>query len=452
MQKKRQAVIVVDAYSTGAMLAPAFVAHGVQCVHVRSSERLRPALLVTARPGNFELEILYTDDNELCERLRHCEVQWVLAGCEEGVELAAHVAELFQVARRNAARNWMLWRNKHAMHEALQVAGVRSIRHFKSAHAADICRWAESSGVGYPVVVKPIDSAGSDNVHICENAEHVSRAVAAVLGARNALLQPNNVVLAQEYLRNSELLPAGSQAQPGAPSMSVDVEYCVNTVSSEGQHYVSEIVKVYRKRVADAPVHDYNELQCPVQDAWIYEVLGGYTGQVLDALGIRNGVAHSELMVVDNQPVLLETAARLPGGIDLSAYTRTLGTNQLALWVESCLDPAAFEARSQRSRTPLRWHSSCVFLISDREGPVSRQADVSAWCALPSFHSLKLRDSGRLERTNALFNAPGQVFLLHKDKAQIARDRAFLRAAEAEVYASMLHGTPHDTIAGVEAG
>ncbi len=452
MQKKRQAAIVVDAYSTGAMLAPAFIAHGVQCVHVRSSEQLRPALLATARIGNFEHEIIYTDDRALRELLSHCEVQWVLAGCEEGVELAAHLAELFQVPRRNAARDWMLWRNKHAMHEALQRAGVRSIRHFKSADAGEICRWAESTGVGYPVVLKPIDSAGSDNVHICENAAHVARAVDAVLGSRNALLQHNTVVLAQEYLRNSELRLEGSLARPEARPTSVDVEYCVNTVSCEGRHHVSEIIKVYRKRVADAPVHDYNELQCPVQDAWVYEVLGGYIGQVLDALGIRNGVAHSELMVVDNQPVLLETAARLPGGIDLSAYTRALGTNQLALWVESCLDPAAFAARLQQARTPLRCHSSCVFLISDREGPVSGQADLSAWLALPSFHSLKLRDSGRLERTNALFNAPGQVFLLSPDRGQIARDRAFLRETEAQVYAALLHGAAQGTTTGVAAG
>jgi biotin carboxylase len=295
----------------------------------------------------------------------------------------------------------------------------------------------QAQQIPFPIVLKPIDSAGSDNVHICAGWPQVDAAFERILASRNSLLRPNTEVLVQEYLVNDELRLDASMAAP-LQRGGVDVEYCVNTVSFAGTHHVTEIIKVYRTRVGDAPVHDYNELLCPVADAGAYAVLGGYIEKVLDALGIAYGPAHSELMVVGNEPVLLETAARLPGGIDLSAYTKALGSNQLMATVQSCIDPGAFLAQARQPRTPLRFHSSCVFLISDRQGTITGQPELGPWLALPSLHSLKLRDQGQLERTDALFNAPGQIFLLAQDPAALRRDRAALRAHEAQVYASLL--------------
>lgn len=438
MMMKRDTVLIVDAYSTGAFLAPAFIAHGIQCVHVRSSAQIRPNLLATARPGDFVLDFLYQDDADLHQQLQGMNIRWVLAGCEEGVELAARLSEVLNVPYRNEAQHSKRWRNKFEMHEALKHAGVASIRHFKTSTFSAIAPWAASNNIEFPLVLKPVDSAGSDNVHICSDLQMAELAFQKILSSRNALLQPNTEVLVQEYLRNGELHASTAQTNAELQEKNIDVEYCVNTVSFGGTHHVSEIIKVYRKRVGDAPVHDYNELLCPVAHAWAYEVLSTYIGQVLDALGIQYGPAHSELMVVDNHPILLETAARLPGGIDLSAYTKALGTNQLALWVQSLLDPPSFLAHVQTSRTPLRYQSSCVFLISDREGEIVKAPNISTWAQLPCTHSVKLRDRGLLERTNALFNAPGQIFLLAKDKAAIQRDRNAVRQHEAKVYDSML--------------
>jgi hypothetical protein len=435
---RRDAALVVDAYSTGAMFAPAFMAHGIQCVHVRSTENIRPNLKATGRPQDFELAFTYQDDADLKARLQGLSVRWVLAGCEEGVELAAHIADRLEVPFRNDGQHWQRWRNKYAMHEALHAAGVSGIRHFKTSHLDSIDAWACRAGVPYPLVLKPVDSAGSDNVHICHDAQSVEAAFRRILACRNALLQNNTEVLVQEYLRNNELKAPGSCAPAERREDNVDVEYCINTVSHDGTHYVTEIIKVYRTRIDDAPVHDYNELLCPVAEAWAYQVFAEYIERVLNALGIRNGPAHSELMVVDTCPVLLECAARLPGGIDLSAYTKALGTNQLMLTVQACIDPPTFLRHAASPRTPLRSHSSCVFLISDREGEITGAPDIGAWRSIPTLHSLKLRERGRLERTDALFNAPGQLFLLADDKSQLRRDRQRVREHESVVYASLL--------------
>ncbi|GAB3260451.1 ATP-grasp domain-containing protein [Chitinimonas naiadis] len=441
MQIKKHVAIIVDAFVTGSFLAPALLAHGVTCIHVRSQANVRDAVKAFHRPGDFIKEVQYTDDESLREALSGYKVQWVLAGCEMGVRLAAHLAELFDISARNDAARSVCWRNKYEMHEALKRAGVRSMHHLRTRELDRVFTWKQEHRLDYPIVVKPIDSSGSDNVHICENEAEVRAAFEAVISATNTMLQPNTEVLVQEFLRNNELIIDSGTQQAGQHLANADVEYCVNTVSYAGRHFVSEIIKVHRLRVEGTSVHDYNELLCPVADAGIYEVFSKYVFSVLDALGIKYGPCHSELMVVGKQPVLLESAARLPGGIDLSAYTKALGYNQLMLWIQSCISPRAFIELCTRPRLPLNFHSSCVFLISDIEGDIQHMPDIGAWLALPSAHSASVRDNGRLARTTALTNYPGYVFLLNKDKQQLQRDRSELRRQERAVYERMIAGS-----------
>lgn len=430
---KKQVALVVDAYSTGAWIAPALLAHGVQCVHVRSGPIL-PSLAASFRREDFQLDLSYESDAQMLQALRDRSVRWVLAGDEQGVLLAARLAQLFDVSDRNDPRCAPAWRDKHRMHEALRAAGVRAMRHFLGDDLQALQRWRAAQGLGYPIVLKPVDSAGSDNVHICADEAEVARAFSRILGAENGFLQRNRAVLAQEYLRNEELEPPPDGARGGAFD---DVEYCVNTVSCRGTHRVSEVIKVYRRRIGAAPVHDHNRLLCPVADAPTYRRLGQYVGRVLDALGIHNGPGHSELMVVAGEPVLLETAARLPGGVDLWAYSRALGGNQLTLWVEALLDPRKFIADAALPRQPLRVHSSCVFLVGDRHAAITRPPNITGWRGLASFHSCKLQETGELVPTCDLMNSPGWVFLQSPRREQIQADIARVRSLEPGVYDSM---------------
>jgi hypothetical protein len=241
-------------------------------------------------------------------------------------------------------------------------------------------------------------------------------------------------VLVQQYLDNSDFKSELSIEK----NMDVDIEYCVNTVSVDGLHYVSEIIRVYRTRIGDSPVHDYNQLMCPVGNSEIYSRLSQYIYSVLDALGIRQGVGHSELMIVDDNPVLLETAARMPGGIDLSAYTRALGHNQLSLWVDSLINPKAFLEYRKQPRNKLNVHSSCVFLIARQTGPIKRPPDISRWKAIPGIHSVKIQDEGLLRETISLENCPGHVFILNNDRVAVQNSIRLLRESECSVYEEML--------------
>ncbi|MGR2706148.1 hypothetical protein B7453_01685 [Pseudomonas sp. IB20] len=430
---KKNIVLIVDAYSIGSLIAPAFISRGYECVHVRSTAEVNGFYQAWLRTGDFIHDLLYRSDAELQQALSEYNVQFVLAGCEFGVEMAAHLAALFNVERHNNPAHAVRWRDKYQMHEALSQAGVRSIKHFKSDSLPSILEWVKEHNM-LPVVLKPVKSAGSDNIHICTQVSEIEHAFEVIKSSRNIFLESNETILVQQYLDNSdfksELLLSKSK--------DVDIEYCVNTVSVDGLHYVSEIIRVYRTRIGASPVHDYNQLMCPVDNADVYNRLSSYIFCVLDALGIRHGVGHSELMIVDDQPVLLETAARMPGGIDLSAYTRALGHNQLSLWIDSLVNPQAFLDYRQRPRKKLYFHSSCVFLIARQAGPIKRTPDITAWKAIPGVHSIKIQDEGVLKPTISLENSPGHVFILDSNRANIQNSIELLREHEPSVYREML--------------
>lgn len=430
---KKNVVLVVDAYSIGSLIASAFMSRGYECIHVRSTDNINPFYESWFRANDFIGDLLYRSDQAIDDALNRYNVQFVLAGCEFGVELAAHLAAHFKVERRNDPAHAIRWRNKYEMHEALKNAGVRSIQHFKSAHLQQIQSWIDQHNL-FPVVLKPIDSAGSDNVHICTSADEVAEAFEIIKASRTIFLARNEEVLVQQYLDNSDFL-CELKSEKGHD---VDIEYCVNTVSVDGQHFVSEIIRVYRTRIGTAPVHDYNQLMCPVENHEVYSRLSEYIFSVLDALGIKQGVGHSELMIVNDQPVLLETAARMPGGIDLSAYTKALGHNQLNLWVESLLNPHGFLEYLAKPRQRLFFHSSCVFLIARVSGEIRQAPDISVWKHIPGVHSIKIQHEGVLSETNSLESSPGYVFILDKDRSAINDSLQQLRNAEPDIYKGML--------------
>lgn len=117
----------------------------------------------------------------------------------------------------------------------------------------------------------------------------------------------------------------------------------------------------------------------------------------------------------------------------------------MELWMMACTNPEAFAAYTRRERAPLRYHSSCVFLISETEGEIVRQPDIASWSSLPALHSISLQNSGRLARTTDLNNVPGYAFLLSKDKTDLPEQRNAIRASEQAIYRGMTIPIPATT-------
>lgn len=166
------------------------------------------------------------------------------------------------------------------------------------------------------VVVKPVRGCGSDDVHLCDDLDSVVNAFDRIHGSGifGSPGQRHEAVLVQEF----------------APGQ----EFAIDTVSRDGKLKIVAIWK-YDKRPANGAPFVYYATQLyddsndySGQDP-ICPVLYDYLNNCLDALGVRWGITHSEVIVTPDGPRLVEVNCRqhnmdfLPltmGGIGYNMY------------------------------------------------------------------------------------------------------------------------------------
>src|SRR6266542_5488429 len=276
---------IVDPFSTGADLAPEFRRRGWATVAVLSSPTLPELYEGSLRPADFDTVVTHEGDAALtAKRLADAGVAAVLPGTEIGVELADRLAAVLG-RPGNGTPGSRARRNKAAMVDALTAAGLPAARTFLTGDAAAAVDWARRFD-RWPVVVKPVDSAGADGVTFCDSPGEVREAFDRLHGTRNRMGQHNTQVLLQEMLLGQQ--------------------YFINSVSRDGTHYIFEIWRDRRHRVAGAGMVCEREDLLPPNGA-TQDVIRDYVTKVLDALAIRWGAAHTELMLTDRGPVLIET-------------------------------------------------------------------------------------------------------------------------------------------------
>lgn len=401
--------MIVDAYSTGAKLAPRFADAGLPVVHVQSSPRVPGFYMRSFRPEHFAANVVHEGDLEatLAQLAPH-DPAFVVVGSEPGVPLADALGERLGLPS-NGSEGSRARRDKHAMAAALRAVGLRAVADLKTADPAEAAVWA-AEREEWPVVVKPLDSAGTDSVTLCENQAAVEAAFAAFLGRPNALHGANRELLVQEMLRGTQIF--------------------VNSVSWEGTHRISEAWQDNKRRIAGNLVYDYEEL-LPRHGDKQDEVIT-YVEAVLDALGIRFGPAHTEVMLTDSGPVLVESGARMHGSVRDDVIDRCTPSHP-TVTAEAYLDPASV-ARHAGRPYELKAASYCVMLISQHEGRIVAADRLREIEALPSFAgSIAMLGPGdELKRTIDLFSCPGMIYLVDPDRERLKADYDRLRDLEAE--------------------
>ena len=409
-------IAIVDAYGAGRLLPAALKLRSVPYVHVRSQF---PDTRLAYRPEDFSVDLQHTGDlSALVGSLRELGVDSVVAAAESGVLLADELTHALGVRGNDAVRS-LARRDKHLMQEAVRAAGLASIDCCSSASLEEITRWALQRN-RWPVVLKPVLSAGTDNVFICHSVEEVGAAHEAIMTSVDRYGQRNHTALAQEFL-------------PG-------VEHYVNSVSCDGVHRVIEVWQ-YRKRVVDGhSIYDYEDL-LSLDDPGVPELVD-YVRAVLDALGLRNGAGHTEVMCTPSGPTLIECGARLGGGQMPELMTRCVGTDQVDSLAFSLAHPERFLAEAEAPYR-LKNHLRCVNLISPAAGTTPDDSGWEPVRQLASFAGLvvNLPAGSPLSRTIDMATCPGTVYLAAEDPRVLHRDHEALRALEtAGLYTPDGHG------------
>ncbi|MGW4422480.1 ATP-grasp domain-containing protein [Streptosporangium sp. NPDC004631] len=397
----RPVAVIVDGYTTGNFLPPAFAGIGADVVHVQSSRDLMTSMTLPDLTA-YRANIVCDTPEEAARALAEFSPVAVVTGQEPGVEWTDRLNELLGLPG-NASATWRARRDKYEMIEALRRAGVRCAEQFKSSDPEEIVAWAERRDE-YPVVVKPLASAATDGVAVCASADEVRKAVEVVLGASDIFETRNREALVQSYLAGHE--------------------YTVDMVTVDGRRYTNGVSR-YRKRLQGTHnIYDREDLLDPASPE--VAALIEYTSSALDALGVRSGPTHAEVIITPDGPTLVEVGARLSGSLAREFQDACVGTNQAHLTALAAVRPQEFLDEYAGKVFTRHKLGALVITATELDGIVE-DIDLDAQAeleALPSLTNLriKIKPGGRIKPTVDLYTSTLGVHLATGSAEQLERD------------------------------
>jgi hypothetical protein len=178
----------------------------------------------------------------------------VIPGAETGVELADQLSHRLAL-RSNGVEQSVARRNKYHMGEAVRNAGyqlffllsiifklflnlgVRAVKQQMCHSLSEMFEFLKTIATPFQptqlkCVVKPVQSAGTDDVFLCNTKEEAETAFNRIIGKINGLGLLNSCVLVQEFL--------------------VGKEYVVDKVSRDGVHKLVAIWEYDKRSINDA--------------------------------------------------------------------------------------------------------------------------------------------------------------------------------------------------------
>lgn len=401
--------VVVDPLGSGQDYPEAFRAAGVETVAVLSAEPAQ-ALRSTWHPENFRQVHLFDGDlTALAKSLQADDVVCVIAGNEIGVELSDALVELVLPGTGNVPALTAARRDKCAMSEAVRQAGVPHLRQVCGADPDEIERWLDETGLqGRRLVVKPPKSAGTDDVHIVPAGADWRPLFDQIHGRTNKMGVRNDAVLVQEFAEGTE--------------------YLIDSYSVDGVHALVDVCRYTKLRRGDRiGIYDLVDFlppdQAPVPAIW------AYTKQVLDAVGIRNGCGHTEVIVTAEGPRLVEVAARQAGGGHQMITKLATGTNHILRTVEHRVN-GRFLGDYRLVQ------SVCSVVISAPRSGIWRNAEIfSGVESLATYHAkwFAAGTGDPVPQTEDIYTYLGWVVLCGPDAETVAADYRRIKDIEREI-------------------
>ncbi|MFF8640966.1 pyridoxal-phosphate dependent enzyme [Streptomyces sp. NPDC015345] len=245
-------------------------------------------------------------------------------------------------------------RDKSRSRRRLADAGIRQPR-FAVVTRGDQLGKAVTEAVahtGLPCVVKPLDDSGSNHVLLCTQVSQV------LTQARVILAEETNVrgqrtagaVLVEEYLDGPE--------------------FSVETISRYGETHCLGIVE---KHLAGPPyfVERGHVFPAPLPPGTA-EHLTGAALRALEAVGLTDGAAHTEIRLTADGPVVIEINARPAGGMIPELVRLTTGLRMQEQQLRIAL------GREPHPVPEPDGVAAIQFLLTDRSGILARVDGVEA--------------------------------------------------------------------------
>jgi biotin carboxylase len=420
VDSSKEAVIIVDPYSTGAVVASEIMKRGFSCIALWTrgfAADMKTHVPISCGSLNYfdeidEAESLDDTMKIVYKAAGQLRVVACLAGGEAGVDLADALSEKMNV--RTNGTSIPNRRDKKIQQELIKAHGLRSVRQSGGAEFSEVEDFLKTEP--YPIVLKPVESAGSDGVKLCHTFEEAKEHFEVLMQSQmvNGGFCP--AVLCQEFLRGKE--------------------YVVDHVSRDGEHK-AVMVWVYDKRPKHGSAFVYYGCIPVDSESPEAKILIPYVRGVLDALEFKNGPSHAEVMMTPDGPCLVEMNCRAHGGdANWRPLCRALtgGYSQVEATVDCFLDKAEFARLPSKPVSPFKAAGQEVILVCCARGTVKATPGFEDIKNLESFVYLEtgVKPGTFVDYTVDLFTGIGSVILMHHDPDVLKADVERVRLMESD--------------------
>lgn len=263
------------------VLAPSR-ALGIETILFLPQQAMKPELRALAD----ECYMVSLDDHDatvaLAERIyREKPFDCVLSFTELAMVPAAMIGERLRLPGASTVSTARLLRDKLSMRDRLNSAGLSPVRTRFVRSLDDATKQADD--MGYPVILKPRYGTGSMGVRRADSAEELSEAVATALSA-----DPQGLLI-EEFMAGPE--------------------FSVEAFSFDGAH---RVIAVTGKKVTENFVETGHVVPADVtttEHAAICDLVRSF----LDLIGLTDGPSHTEVIISDGCPRIVESHDRLGG-------------------------------------------------------------------------------------------------------------------------------------------
>lgn len=351
---------------------------------------------------------------DLIELLKPYDIKAIIPGADFGVDLVDKLNTLLKLPG-NSSETTYKRRDKFAQQEALKNAGLRYIKSRVVSSLDEALAFFEETGCD-TVVLKPLSGAGSVGMHICTNKSEITNCVLMELSNKDVFGSENKNLLIQEYISG--------------------IEFVVNTASSDGVHMLTDMWVYNKIKLNDeGNVYDYIKLLVDISPK--HRNLVQYAFNVLDTVEFKYGPCHTEFMVDDKGPVLIEINPRLSGGVvhkDISI--ESLGYDPIECALDAYIDKESFNKRKRSFYHPVKYALRKQF-ISEKTAEISYIPGLELFDFLPSINKKNFDNvvkEKHISKTIDLASAPADLWLVHQDESVLMKDYEIIRYIEANCF------------------
>lgn len=292
-------------------------------------------------PGRLGVPIAI-DDTAACltvARDLHAERPFaaVVSFAELGLASAAHIGEALQLPA-NPPRPVVLTRDKLLMRQALAEAGHGSVRFRRCGSANEVAAFLAE--IGGPIVIKPVDGAGSRGV------TRVAAQADVPAAWRWSTAAGDDAVLAEEYIRGREL--------------------SVDAMSFDGRHHV---IAIAEKLTTGAPHFIETGHQLPARiDTATGAAIARTVIALLDTVDQRHGPSHTEVKVAGGDVKVIETQTRTGGDQIWEMVQLALGLDMHRAALEHLVHGRSGPLRTRRGAAAIRFFTAQPMTLDRIEG------------------------------------------------------------------------------------